>query len=114
MSTELTPEVAALIDSANADDWLEVILELEPQSRSEGASEAKSRTEKIAAQKEAFLRSLSPVEETIQRLGGEITGQAWINRSVRVRVPAKSVRELSELRGIATLDVPHPLTAEAR
>ncbi len=114
MSVKLTPEVTALIDGAGADDLLEVVLELEPSEKPVAAAEAKSRTEKIAAQKEAFLRGVSPLEETIRDLGGEITGRAWINQSVRARVPASRVKELASLRGIAALDVPHPITAETR
>lgn len=111
MGSKLTPEVAALIDRTGDDDWLEVIVELEPDQKSEAGLETKSRTEKIAALKEEFLQNISPLEETVRKLGGEITGRAWINRSVRVRVPARNIKELAKVGGVAILDVPHRLTA---
>jgi hypothetical protein len=52
------------------------------------------------------------VEEAVRNAGGEVTGHAWINQTVRARVPADRVKELSEHERVAVLDAPHPIEAE--
>lgn len=115
MTFKVSRNLAERLKEANASDEVEIILELHPPSEPETAKESGhlSRSEMIAAKKEAFSRSVTPIEETIRKLGGEITGRAWINQTVRARVPAQSVEELSGREEVAALDTPNPLKREA-
>ena len=72
----------------------------------------RSRGEAIALRKEAFSHDVVPVEEAVTKVGGEVVGHAWINQTVRARVPAHGLEQLSELDEVAVLDVPHTLQAE--
>jgi hypothetical protein len=109
-AAKLTPDLAAQLAQADADDVLEVILELEPKSEPPAAA-PQSREEQIALRKEAFNHYVAPVEEAIHEAGGEVDpdGRAWINQTVKARVPAKGIEQLSELEKVAALDVPHRL-----
>jgi hypothetical protein len=80
-----------------------VIVELEPPS-----------PERVSADelKVAFRQVADPVAEAIAGLGGEVKGEAWINSTLRARVPAASLGDLSELEPVAALDVPHQLTPD--
>jgi hypothetical protein len=111
MTVKLRSNLAEQLKKADASDLLEIILELHPQAESPptAAPKTRSRSEKIAAKKEAFSRNVAPVEEAIRKVGGEITGLAWINQTVRARVPAQGVKELSEHEKVAALDIPHPV-----
>lgn len=115
MTFKMSASLAKRLKDADASDEVEIILELRPASEPEATSESEhlSRSEKIAAKKEAFSRSVTPIKEAIRKLGGEITGLAWINQTVRARVPAQSVEELSGQEEVAALDTPNPLKPEA-
>jgi hypothetical protein len=113
MTTKLTAKLAEQLDRADASDLLEIILELRrPQAESATTQETRSRSEKIAALKESFSREVTPVEEAVRKLGGEVTGRAWINQTVRARMPAQGVRELSEHEKISVLDIPHSIKSD--
>ncbi len=114
MLGKLTPTLAARLRHAEASERVEVILELRPRHEAaEVAAQRKSRSERIAAIKEAFARDLDPVEEVVQKVGGEVLGRAWINQTVLVRVPALAVKQLSKLDGVEALDVSRHLESDA-
>jgi hypothetical protein len=115
MTNKLTEKLAEKLEKMDASDLLEIILELGSKSESSSqpsAEETRSRGEKIAALKEAFSRYAAPIEEAVRRAGGEVTGRAWINKTMRARVPAQSVKELSQHEEIAALDTPNPLKSD--
>jgi len=112
MSTKISEKLTQKLVNTGASDLLDVIIELHPHAESAVASHVQSRSEKIAALKEAYTRNVAPVEEAVRKAGGEVTGHAWINQTVRARVPADRVKELSEHDRVAVLDTPHPIEAE--
>ena len=112
MEAKLTQQLSEVLQSKQASDLVEVIVELYRTEKLEPAT-PQTRNERIAHLKEAFNRRIAPLEETIKTIGGEITGRAWINQTVRVRVPADKVSLLSDYDEVAKLDVPHPLVRDA-
>lgn len=108
LTTELSDELEGKTDS----DMVEVVLELRRHDKPVKASEASSRRERIEALKESFDRDVGTLEEAIRQVGGEITGRAWINQTVRARVPAPKVKELAAHEKIQTVDLPHQITSE--
>lgn len=112
MTSKLTSKLAAELEKTGSSEFLDVILELHTL-RGQAEKQVSSRSEKIAALKEAFNRNVAPVEEVIRSVGGEVTGRAWINQTVRARVPAEKLRELAEHEKIAAVDVPHLLTPDS-
>src|SRR5688572_22523741 len=111
MTAKLRSNLAEQLQKTAASELLDIILELYPQAESASTSalETCSRSEKIAAKKEVFSRNVALVEEAIRKVGGKITGLAWINQTVRAHVPAQGVKELSQHEQVAALDIPHPL-----
>ena len=108
---KLTPDLSARLTNAAAEDYLEVVVELRAEDVPAQES-PRSRQEEISSRKQAFGAEAIPVEDTIQRAGGEVVERAWINQTVLARVPARGVDELSELDGVAAIDVPRRLEAE--
>jgi hypothetical protein len=110
--SKVSEQLLEQLEKPDADEMLDVVIELRspdtPQTKA-----AQSRAEKIAAMKQNFLQDVEPVEEAVRSVGGELTGQAWINRTVRARVPTVGVRKLSEQDQIAKVDVPHALERDA-
>jgi hypothetical protein len=113
MTSKLTEKLEKRLEETNDSDLLDIILELGSKSESSPPTDEKrSRGEKIAAMKEAFSREAAPIEEAVRKAGGEVTGRAWINKTMRARVPAQSIRKLSEHEKIAALDTPNPIKTD--
>ena len=108
MGSKVTEELRKELEKAEASEMLDVVIELRPENEP-GAKQPQTRAEKIATLKENFIRDLAPVEQAVRNAGGELTGQAWINRTVRARVPTDCVKQLSEQEQVAKVDVPHAI-----
>lgn len=72
----------------------------------------KSRNEQIASRKESFARTSSPVEDVISEVGGEVIAKAWLNYTLRAKLPAKGLQRISELDEVDALDSPQEIQAE--
>jgi len=110
-AAKLQPNLKAQLTEAAATEVLDVVLELRSQAEP-AAGAPQSRSEQIALRREAFSHDAVPVEEAVREVGGEVLGRAWINQTVRARVPAEGVEQLSELDQVETLDVPRRLEAD--
>lgn len=112
MTTKLSEQLQQQLAQPDAPDMLDIIIELQNSTESEGAGK-QSRQEKIAAMKESFDRDVAPIDKAVRDLGGDLSGHAWINRTVRARVPAQGLKALSAQELIARIDVPHELEPDA-
>ena len=108
MGSKVTEQLLEALEKSDASELVDVVIELRPENEPK-AQQPQSRAEKIATLKENFMRDLAPIEEAVRNAGGELTGQAWINRTVRARVPTDCVKQLSEQEQIAKVDVPHAI-----
>ena len=99
---KITDVLKTKATEASDDDLLDVIVELDGES-------PKPASGGIAEAKQAFHRDANPVESTISEHGGEVTGHAWINRTLRARVPARALPELSKLSSVAAVDAPRKI-----
>lgn len=96
--TKLSPALEArAAESPAPDELIDVVVELEPVA---DASDA-------GALRAAFDRSAAPVLDAIRAAGGEVLGQAWINQTVRARVPAERLEDVAGLAPVMVVDVPH-------
>lgn len=107
---KLSSELSQELENTDSEQFLDVILEL--GSDSQPTIDQGSRQAKITAMKEAFERNLTSVEKAVRDVGGEVIQGAWINRTVKARVPAKKLNELAQHEKIIAVDIPHPLTKD--
>lgn len=105
---KVTEQLRKELERSDASKMLDVVIELRPENEPK-TRQPQNRAEKIATLKENFIRDLAPVEQAVRDAGGELTGQAWINRTVRARVPSECLKQLSEQEQVAKLDVPHAI-----
>lgn len=117
MAGKLHSNLAGQIRRLPSSTLVDVVVELrrEDDSAPEPATAAsglQSRAEQVAAKKASFERSFAGVAEAVREAGGEITGQAWVNQTLRARVPAGKVRDLCRNDGVAAVDAPSRLTPE--
>lgn len=103
-SAKISDELRAKLNSA---EEVQVVIELVPLGQEE--TEGLSRSELIARRKEAFQRRAGKVLDEVDRHGGEVLGQAWINESIHANMPAGGVPKLADLEVVATIDVPAEL-----
>lgn len=111
MEAKLTEQLHQLLESANASDLVDVIVELHDDGELE-AAEPQTKSQRIAHLKETFNRKVVPLQETVKSIGGEVTEEAWINQTLHVRVRADQVNLLGAHDEVATLDVPRPLSRD--
>jgi hypothetical protein len=105
MADKVTPRLAERL-STGPDD-VEVIVELRPLDRPDGGT----RQERVAALRDSFAAELGPVAEQITAAGGEVLESAWINQTLRVRLPAAAVDEVAASATVIRIDLPTTLEA---
>ena len=88
-----------------SDQPLEVVVELQPVP----IPTAGTRQERMAAMQRTFERDLAAVSRQIEAAGGDVLGGAWLNRTVRGRLPADQVGRLAEEEAVVRIDLPSTL-----
>ena len=111
MPARMTPAATAAAlggAKAAAEDPVDVVLELkQPAIDAEG-----NRGERIARQKAVFKTLAGPVKAAVVEHGGTVEAEAWINCTIKARVPARALERLKEVDGIVTIDLPHQVTRD--
>jgi len=108
-SSKLTPSLASRLQSAREGELIDVVVELTSSARTQPGS----RAERIAVLKDTFAEDVRPVISAIYAVGGKVLGTAWINRTVRGRLPIEGVDRLSEMDAVRLLDSPHLIEPDA-
>ena len=111
MEAKLSEQLRQLLQSKGASELVDVIVELH-ESEQPKAAAPQTRSQRIDHLKETFNRKVVPIQETVRSSGGEVTGEAWINQTVRVRLPADKVTLLCDHDEVARLDVPRVLKSD--
>ena len=106
MAARITPAVEALVTHIrSANDAVDLVLELQ-----QGAIAAVGdRAERIARQKASFQALADGVKAIVLQSGGTVEGEAWINCTIKARVPARAIQRLKEADGVVTIDLPRQL-----
>lgn len=88
---------------------VEVVVEV--GKKAGGAAEPPSgdRAQKIAAMKQSFSVSAEPIERAIESSGGTVIDRAWINQSLKVRMPREAVEALGEREDVERVDTPRTI-----
>ena len=106
---KITDALAESLAVGHSDDRLELIVEL--TAPVDAPSTGANRAAMIAARKAAFSLAAAPIAEQIREMGGEITGEAWINNSMRARLAKRHAPALSANESVKRLDLPRQLEA---
>jgi hypothetical protein len=88
-------------------ETVEVIVELRPLR----PADTGSRKDRIAALRDEFELEAAPVADRIAEVGGEVLGTAWINQTVRGRIPPSAVERVAAADAVISIDLPRPLEA---
>ena len=86
---------------------VEVVVEVGKKAASEPPPG--DRAQKIAAMKQSFSVSSEPIERAIESSGGKVIDRAWINQSLKVRLPREAVEALSEREDVERVDTPRTI-----
>jgi hypothetical protein len=105
---KVSPRLRAKLDDADSKQDVEVVIALAPpELQGEG-----SRGQKIAVAKERFEKEVASMSERIASSGGEVIDTAWINSTIRSRLPAEQVDDLAGDDQVVGVDLPSKLEAE--
>jgi hypothetical protein len=108
-AAKVAPRLAARLDALAEPEQVEVVIELTCHETPASGS----RQERIAIAKSSFERGLATVAEALAAVGGEVLDAAWLNKTVRGRVPAGEVARVAADDAVAAIDLPHRLEADA-
>ena len=106
MPARITSDLESRVKGLGGEQLVDVVVELRPvdEPPPEG-----SRLERINALKDAFDGVSAEVERAVRAEGGEVVDRAWINQTVRARVPASAIPLLALRDDISVIDVPHAI-----
>ena len=105
---KVTSELEADVERRSDGEPFDVVVELTPAA----SPSSGSRGERIAQAKTAFERQAEAVRRVITEAGGEVLGSAWINQTLRTRLPKQLLEQLAGDDRVARLDVTRAITAE--
>jgi hypothetical protein len=108
--TKLSPRLRQALGAIDESSQVEVIVEMQPVE----VSKAGSRQDRVAAMKEDFERDVRPMAEKIIEAGGEVLETAWLNQTLRSRLPARKVSQVAEHETVRSIDLPHELEPEGQ
>lgn len=108
-SGKISRRLRAQLEATPPDQPVEVLIGLAPPDTSVGRTPA----EKIAAIKRDFQRHAESVGHGLASAGGEVLDSAWINSTIRARIPAGQVSELEADDLVEALDTPERLEPDA-
>lgn len=101
---KVSPRLARTLEESHDEAIVELVIELEAPAPPTGPATL-SAGDRIGALKSAFYSAVQPVERGIREAGGETVGHAWINQTVKARVPKAAVPALSGLETVRRLDL---------
>lgn len=101
---KVSPRLAQTLEESHDEAMVELVIELEPPAPPAGPATL-SAGDRIGVLKTAFQLAVEPVERGIRAAGGETVGLAWINQTVKARVPKAAVPMLSGLEAVRRLDL---------
>jgi hypothetical protein len=105
---KVTSALEADVERHGSGDPIDVVVELTPAP----SPASGSRGERIAQARSAFERQADSVRRMIVDAGGEVLGSAWINQTLRTRLPKQLLEQLVLDDRVARLDVTRAITAE--
>jgi hypothetical protein len=106
MPARITSDLESRVQGLGEEQLVDVVVEL--RSVDEPPPEG-SRLERIHAKKDAFDGVSAEVERAVRAEGGEVVDRAWINQTVRAKVPARAIPRLALRDDISVIDVPHAI-----
>jgi hypothetical protein len=109
--SKLTRKLEEILHGKAHDAVVDIIVELDSPSRA-APPPSGSRAAKVTALRERFLEIAAPVEQRIQSLGGQVIEHAWLNQTLRARIPVGMVDRLVDAEGVASIDVPERITRD--
>lgn len=108
---KFTQVLAGQLGQRAKSDVVEVVVELRAPPETD---KALPRQQRMANMKEKFELEMGPVERAIARIGGTVIDRAWINHSLKARLPIGALTQLTELPEVAAIDMPRSIEPEKR
>ena len=108
--TKLSPRLQQELDAIDDSSPVEVIVELQPLD----LPKTGSRQQRMAAAKQRFDHEVQSVVDKITEAGGQVLETAWLNQTVRSRIPAREVPRVAEDDTVSAIDLPGTITPEGQ
>lgn len=106
--TKVSVALQESLSAGRDDEPVDIVVEMTPPHLSEPGTQ----TERIEQAKRSFDDLAASVAATISAAGGVVLGTAWINSTVRGRVPASGIQLLLADDNVKRVDAPRKISRE--
>jgi hypothetical protein len=106
---KLSPDLRRTLAATQKGGTVDVVVEVGKKVGMAAEPASGDRAEKIAALKTHFSASAEPIERAIERSGGEVLDRAWLNQSLKARLPREAVEALGDREDVDLVDTPRAL-----
>lgn len=104
---KMTPVLTEKFNELLPDELLDVVLEFD-----DDAIQALDHADSTDQMREIFAGYSKPVRDKIKLLGGNITGEGWLNGTLQAKLTRQALESLSNEPSVARVDLPHQLQRE--
>jgi hypothetical protein len=109
---KLSSDLRRTLAATRKGGTVEVVVEVGKKAGAAAEPASGNRAERIAALKTHFSASAEPIERAIESSGGEVLDRAWLNQSLKARLPREAVEALGEREDVDLVDTPRALRAD--
>ena len=104
---KMTSGLAEKFQAVPGEERLDVVLEL-----GHDAMAALDGAGSVEQARNVFAGYTKPMKEKILSLGGDITGEAWLNGTLQAKLTRHAVESLDDEPAVARVDLPRTLARE--
>lgn len=105
--SKVTPPLADKLRELPREEEVEVVVEF-----GEETIDALDRADNVEQMRAVFAGYTAPLKAKIQSLGGDITGEGWLNGTLQCKMSKSAVESLDDEPAIARVDLPRALERE--
>ncbi len=109
LERKISPRLRERLDTTRPGDEVDVVIELSPPEMPTSGT----RADRMAAAKRDFDTEVDSVAGRLSSVGGKVLESAWVNSTVRGRLPAEAVDTLAEDNLVQGVDLPSAIEAES-
>lgn len=110
----LSDSLRDLLARSSAGTVLDVVVELPLTATPSHSLPVDAPRDQYIDRSAAEFEHLSaPVVAAVERLGGQVLSQAWLNHTLKVRIAASQLEQLDRARNVARIGLPRPLERQS-
>jgi hypothetical protein len=105
---KFSPQLEDRLRGSKPGDTIEVVLEVAGEPAH--ADLSKPRAQRMQSMQSDFDTESTEVKKLVENMGGQVLGDSWLGRALKVRVPVDRIYDLLDSGDVHLVDVPRQIT----